>query len=223
MSNYGNCSLHYSSISPWAENLLRHNCQFAPNAVGLQIWCLLLWVFLWFFFLGRGWFIYLALILFCLLLYSHVAWGLVADPRVSIFKGPFFPPSFNVLFIENQETFSRYLSNRTTISHLHGLPWWLNIKKKSACQGRRYRRVAFNSRGQEDAPGGGNGNPLWYSCLGNPMDRATWWATPSMGSQRVGHDLVTQKQQSLLETNDFHSESAFVKVQFVHLSPTKLA
>ena len=22
-----------------------------------------------------------------------------------------------------------------------------------------------------------NGNPLWYSCLGNPMDRGAWWAT----------------------------------------------
>ena len=25
--------------------------------------------------------------------------------------------------------------------------------------------------------GEGNGNPLQYSCLGNPMDRGTWWAT----------------------------------------------
>ena len=25
-------------------------------------------------------------------------------------------------------------------------------------------------------PGGGNGNPLQCSCLGNPMDRAAWWA-----------------------------------------------
>ena len=24
--------------------------------------------------------------------------------------------------------------------------------------------------------GGGNGNPLQYSCLGNPMDRGDWWA-----------------------------------------------
>ena len=23
----------------------------------------------------------------------------------------------------------------------------------------------------------GNGNPLQYSCLGNPMDRGSWWAT----------------------------------------------
>ena len=25
--------------------------------------------------------------------------------------------------------------------------------------------------------GEGNGNPLQYSCLGNPMDRGAWWAT----------------------------------------------
>ena len=33
------------------------------------------------------------------------------------------------------------------------------------------------------SPGGGNGNPLQYPCLGNPMDRGAWWAT-SMGSQK---------------------------------------
>ena len=26
-------------------------------------------------------------------------------------------------------------------------------------------------------PGGGNGNPLQYSCLENPVDRGAWWAT----------------------------------------------
>ena len=26
-------------------------------------------------------------------------------------------------------------------------------------------------------PGIGNGNPLQYSCLGNSMDIAAWWAT----------------------------------------------
>ena len=26
-------------------------------------------------------------------------------------------------------------------------------------------------------PGGGHGNPLWYSCLENPMDRGAWWTT----------------------------------------------
>ena len=27
------------------------------------------------------------------------------------------------------------------------------------------------------SPAGGNGNPLQYSCLENPMDIGAWWAT----------------------------------------------
>ena len=27
------------------------------------------------------------------------------------------------------------------------------------------------------SPGEGNGNPLWYSCLENPLDGEAWWAT----------------------------------------------
>ena len=30
--------------------------------------------------------------------------------------------------------------------------------------------------GLERFPGGGNGNPLQYFALENPMDRGTWWA-----------------------------------------------
>ena len=31
--------------------------------------------------------------------------------------------------------------------------------------------------GSERSPGDQNGNPLQYSCLGNPMDRGAWLAT----------------------------------------------
>ena len=31
--------------------------------------------------------------------------------------------------------------------------------------------------GSERSPGKGNGNPLQYSCLGNPIDRGAWQAT----------------------------------------------
>ena len=27
------------------------------------------------------------------------------------------------------------------------------------------------------SPGGGNSNPVLYSCLENPMDTGAWWAT----------------------------------------------
>ena len=38
------------------------------------------------------------------------------------------------------------------------------------------------------SPGEGNGNPLQYSCLGNPVDGGVWCRLLSMGSQRVRHD-----------------------------------
>ena len=31
--------------------------------------------------------------------------------------------------------------------------------------------------GSGRSPGEGNGNPLHYSCLENPMDGGDWWAT----------------------------------------------
>ena len=42
---------------------------------------------------------------------------------------------------------------------------------------------AYNARhlglipGLGTSPGEGNGNPLQYSCLGNPVDQGAWWAT----------------------------------------------
>ena len=35
----------------------------------------------------------------------------------------------------------------------------------------------FHLRERSPTTGGGNGNPLRYSCLENPMDRGAWWAT----------------------------------------------
>ena len=37
-------------------------------------------------------------------------------------------------------------------------------------------------------PGEGNGNPLQYSCLENPIDGGACCRLLSMGSQRVRHD-----------------------------------
>ena len=50
------------------------------------------------------------------------------------------------------------------------------------------------------SPGGGNDNPLQYSCLENPMDRGDWQATVH-GVARVGHDLVTNPPKAYL-SND---------------------
>ena len=43
--------------------------------------------------------------------------------------------------------------------------------------------------GSGRSPGEGNGNPLWYSSLGNPMDR---W-----GRKGVAHNLVTKQHIKL--------------------------
>ena len=40
------------------------------------------------------------------------------------------------------------------------------------------------------SPGEGNGNPLQYSCLGNPMDRGTWAAVHRIA--KLEHDLATK-------------------------------
>ena len=44
--------------------------------------------------------------------------------------------------------------------------------------------------GSGRSPGEGNGNPLQYSCLENPMDRGASWDTVH-GAARVGPDLAT--------------------------------
>ena len=45
--------------------------------------------------------------------------------------------------------------------------------KESACSAGDGGSVPGSGR----SPGEGNGNPLQYSCLGNPTDRGAWWAT----------------------------------------------
>ena len=47
-----------------------------------------------------------------------------------------------------------------------------SVGKGSACNARDLASVPGLGR----PPGEGNGNPLQYSCLGNPMDRGAWWA-----------------------------------------------
>ena len=62
--------------------------------------------------------------------------------------------------------------------------------------------------------GGGNGNPLQYSCLENPRDRGAWWAAVygvAQGRTRLkclsssNHYLIFKRQDllfSLLKLNE---------------------
>ena len=57
---------------------------------------------------------------------------------------------------------------------------------------------------------GGNGNPLQYSCLGNPMDRGAW--------QTIVHGVTkSQTQLSNLSTTLLHSV-AFLCPPFPQMS-----
>ena len=67
-----------------------------------------------------------------------------------------------------------------------GFPRWLNSKESACSAGAAGDMGSIPGLGR--SPGGGNGHPLQYSGLENPMDRGTRWATQSMGSLRVGHN-----------------------------------
>ena len=77
-----------------------------------------------------------------------------------------------------------------------GLPRWLS-GKESACQAVDAGSVP--GRRLERSPGEGDGNPLQYSYLENPMDKGSWQVIVH-GVARVGHDLVTEQQHHVIIT-----------------------
>ena len=64
------------------------------------------------------------------------------------------------------------MSEFNSDDHYVGPPWWLS-SKESACNAGDTGLIPGSGR----SSGVGNGNPLQYSCLGNPMDRGASWAT----------------------------------------------
>ena len=61
-----------------------------------------------------------------------------------------------------------------------------SVDKESACNAGDPGLIPGLGRSLEE----GNGNPLQYSCLENPVDRGAWQAAV-YGVARVGHDLGT--------------------------------
>ena len=53
------------------------------------------------------------------------------------------------------------------------LPWWLSSEECACSMGCSMGSIPGSGR----SPREGNGNPLQYSCLRNPMGRGAWWAT----------------------------------------------
>ena len=89
-------------------------------------------------------------------------------------------PDVSVVFL--------WLSEKTKVqdeSFEKGLPRWRNSEELPANAGGT--RDTGSIPGSGRSPGGGTGNPLHYSCLGNPMDREPWQAMVH-GVTRVRHD-----------------------------------
>ena len=72
-------------------------------------------------------------------------------------KGTLEPGTGNIL---NIYSYSWYIC---------GFPWWLSSKESANNAGN-----AGSISGSGTTPREGNGNPLQYSCLENPMDRGAW-------------------------------------------------
>ena len=72
-----------------------------------------------------------------------------------------------------------YYSQGSRVSLAPFSPWAtqvaLAVKNLPANAG--FARDVGSIPGLGRSPGEGNGNPLQYSCLENPMDRGAWWAT----------------------------------------------
>ena len=52
-------------------------------------------------------------------------------------------------------------------------------------------------------PGEGNGNPLQYSCLGNPMKRGAWQTTVHGVAKEIRHNLVTKQHLMAYKVSHF--------------------
>ena len=73
--------------------------------------------------------------------------------------------------------FVRHLTRQRDINSFRSL-----LLKESACNAGDLDLIPGSGR----SPGEGNGNPLQYSCLENPMDGRAWEATV-YGVARVGY------------------------------------
>ena len=62
-------------------------------------------------------------------------------------------------------------------------------------------------------PEGGNGNPLQYSCRGNPMDRGAWQAI--VHGVTKSHDLVTKEQNNNIVVLGCFCKSASSSRKFI--------
>ena len=94
-------------------------------------------------------------------------------------------PKAQLLCCMGLEGFDQLLVMERASWHHSGLVWFLLLLVVLMCFpcGSGIKNLSANAGDMGSIPGsgrssgGGNGNPLQYSCLGNTMDRGAWWAT----------------------------------------------
>ena len=150
----------------------------------------------------------------------HEVMGL--DAMIFIFWMLTFKPTFSLYsftFIKRPFSSSLLLAIRVVSSAYLGLLLFLPAILTPACASSSlaFHMMYFPTRGfpggSEDkasacnvgdpgsipglgrSPGEGNGNPLQYSCLENPMDRGAWWATV--------HGVAKSRTQPSARTHEF--------------------
>ena len=62
----------------------------------------------------------------------------------------------------------------------------------------------IQSLGQGRSLGEGNGNPLQYPCLENPMDRGAWWATAHRVAELDMSQGINNNRQKFSHVTTFH-------------------
>ena len=80
----------------------------------------------------------------------------------------------------------KFQFNLNALGRQHCFPH-SSVGKESVCNAGDPGLTPGSGRSPEE----GNGNPLQYSCLENPIDRGAWQAVVH-GVARVGHDLATE-------------------------------
>ena len=106
----------------------------------------------------------------------------------------------------------RQMESWGLVLELPGFPYGSAVKNPPANAG-----DVGSIPGWGRSPGGGNGNPLQYSCLGNPMDRGAWrpW-----GLKRVRLDLETRQQLEFRgEAQDCRSRTGVTGLNFKSRTP----
>ena len=92
---------------------------------------------------------------------------------------PFPPLSPPCRFLFGGSVWGPFSGTEPLVRRLEsGLPRWLSGREPARQVG-----DVGSIPGSGRSPGGGNGDPLQDSCLGNPRDRGAWWVT-GPGSQK---------------------------------------